>query len=491
MARRLGLGFAAIAIGTALVTGLLVNLMFSSRFDAYLAQQRAARVQQLAAAVATAYQAGGRWDTSALNQLGPAVAMSGADARLSDPAGALIWPDPASRTTDMAAMHRAMMPAGPLADPVTVPITVDGQLRGRLTVTLPEGTVPVADQQFRSSVNRLLLLTGLALAALASALGALLARRVTRPVAELTAAAQDLRAGDRSRRAQVTGGDEVARLAEALNELAASAERQEALRQAFTADVAHELRTPLAILRSHLEAVQDGVLELTPQLVASLHEETLRLGRLTADLETLTSAEAASFSLHPVRVDLAEVVRTVATGLQGSFAERQLRLELQLEPAWVCGDPTRLAQVLTNLLTNARKFVPPGGRVCVATQPVGSQVYLRVSDDGPGIPETELPHVFDRYFRGRAARANGSGIGLAVVAALVQAHGGEVHATNGNAGNSNAGNGDAGEDAAGGAVFTITLPTAGTAATASPSRAPSTIEPAGNHPTRASVLTKE
>lgn len=339
-----------------------------------------------------------------------------------------------------------MTDVGPLTAPVAVPITVDGQRRGTLEVRLPEGSVPVADQQFRSGVNGLLIVGGLVVAVLASVLGLLFARRVTRPVAELTAAARDLHAGNRGRRVAESGPGEVAELGRAFNELAESAERQEALRQSFAADVAHELRTPLAILRSHVEAVQDGVLDLTPELVASLHEETLRLGRLVADLETLTTAEAVSFSLDHREMDLAEVVDSAVAGFRPRLVAAGLMLETRLAPAPVCGDPMRLAQVVTNLLTNAVKFVPPGGRVTVSTELRDEQARLSVRDDGPGIPDAELPQVFDRYFRGSRARANGSGIGLAVVAALVGSHRGRVTAAN---------------HPDGGAVVTITLPAAG------------------------------
>lgn len=373
--------------------------------------------------------------------------MAGADVRVLDAAGEPVWSTAESTTSGMAEMHRAMTSTGPLTDPATVPVTVDGEQRGTLIVRLPEGSVPVADQQFRSAINRLLLAGGIGVAVVAALVGLLFARRVTRPVTELTAAAHDLRSGNRTRRASVTGRDEVAELARAFNDLAEAAERQEALRQSFAADVAHELRTPLAILRGQLEAVQDGVAEPSPALIASLHGETLRLGRLVADLETLTSAEAVSFTLEHTPVDLADVVATVLAALDHRLAEAALQPEARLQPAVVSGDRTRLAQVVTNLLTNAVKFVPPGGRVAVHTERRGEAVLLTVRDDGPGIPEAELPHVFDRYFRGSRARASGSGIGLAVVAALVRAHGGTV---------------EAGNAAEGGAVFTVRLPAAGT-----------------------------
>ncbi|CCH87040.1 Two component signal transduction histidine kinase [Modestobacter italicus] len=432
-------------MGTALLSALFVNVAFSNRFDSYLEQQRSARVQQIAGAVTGVYESARRWDGARMDELAPALAMAGADVVLTDVGGRTIWSTDRSGS-EMAEMHRAMTESGPLTEPVSVPVTVDGRQRATLEVSLPEGSVPVADQQFRAGVNRLLLAGGLVVAVVASALGLVFARRVTRPVAELTAAARDLHAGNRDRRAAVTGRDEVAQLGQAFNELAESAQRQEVLRQSFAADVAHELRTPLAILRSQLEAVQDGVLNLTPALVTSLHEETLRLGRLVADLETLTTAEAVSFSLERVPVDVADVVRSVVTGLGPRLTDAGLTLDPRLVPAPVCGDPTRLAQVVTNLLTNAMKFVPAGGRVTVTTDVVADRVRLTVRDDGPGIPDGELSRVFDRYFRGSGAGANGSGVGLAVVAALVQAHGGAVEAANA---------------CGGGAVLGVTLPLAG------------------------------
>ena len=443
LARRLGLGFAAIGIGTAVLAAFLVDLAFSNRFDSYLDEQRSARVQQIAGAVSAVHEAAGEWDGARLDELGPALAMAGADVRLRDVDGEPIW-STGEAESEMAQMHRAMTDVGPLTEAVSVPITVDDRLRGTLLVRLPEGGVPVADQQFRASVNRLLLAGGAVVAVLASVLGLLLARRVTRPVAELTDAARDLRAGNRGRRARVTGRDEVAELAVAFNELAEAAQRQEALRQSFAADVAHEVRTPLTILRSQLEAVQDGVLDLSPELVASLHDETLRLGRLVADLETLTGAEAVSFSLEKLPVDVVNVVESVVAGLRPGLAAAGLALDLRLAPAPVLGDRTRLAQVVTNLLTNTMKFVPAGGRVTVTTGHSGEQARITVRDDGPGIPADELPRVFERYFRGASGRANGSGIGLAVVAALVRAHGGSVEAANA---------------PEGGTVIVVTLPT--------------------------------
>jgi two-component system sensor histidine kinase BaeS len=228
--------------------------------------------------------------------------------------------------------------------------------------------------------------------------------------------------------------------------MADTIERESALRRALVADVAHELRTPVTVLQASCEALLDGIEESTPDRLASLHEEVLRLGRLVGDLETLSSAEAARLGLLRALVDLREIVDQAADRLAAYFEAGELTLERELERTDVIGDSSRLAQVVDNLLGNALKFTPPGGRVVVEARSMGDVAVLRVSDSGPGIPADELPYVFERFWRGERARGvAGSGIGLAVVAELVEAHGGQVEVASA-----------PGE----GAVFTVRLPRA-------------------------------
>jgi signal transduction histidine kinase len=152
----------------------------------------------------------------------------------------------------------------------------------------------------------------------------------------------------------------------------------------------------------------------------------MRLGRLVADLESLAVADAAGFSLKPAPTDLRPLVEEVVGEFAGPFAAEGIRLESALAPLQADVDPVRMRQVLANLLSNALKFTPEGGRVLVEVGAEGDRANVRVSDSGPGIPSDELPRVFDRFFRGRAAGGGGSGIGLTVVSELVRAHGGTV-----------------------------------------------------------------
>lgn len=217
-------------------------------------------------------------------------------------------------------------------------------------------------------------------------------------------------------------------MARAFNQRADTIEEEDRLRRVFASDVAHELRTPLAILRSQIEAMQGGVVSADGAAIASLHEETLRLSRLVADLEMLASAEASGFGLEVRSVHLDGLVSEAVREFAGPYEAQDVRLETDLVSVAASVDPTRMHQVLANLLSNALKFTPSGGVVTVRLRAQPEEVILQVTDTGPGIPADELPRIFDRFFRGRDAKARGSGIGLTVVRELVAAHGGEIAA---------------------------------------------------------------
>jgi signal transduction histidine kinase len=338
-----------------------------------------------------------------------------------------------------------MMGQVALGPALRVAIAVDGVEVGTAVLRLPQAGLAPPDRSFRDAVNRTLLVTGLVVATLALLLGVLLARRATVPVRRLTAAAEAWGRGERERRVGYSARDEFGAMAASFDRMADSLEDQERLRRVFAGDVAHELRTPLMILRGQVEAMQDGVIDRDDAGLASMHEEVDRLGRMVADLEVLASADAARFTLRTGPVDLRELAVGVVDEFRPLSPDRAVGLNAPATPVVVEGDGTRLRQVLGNLLSNALRFTPEGRSVEVSLSAAGSMAVVEVSDSGPGIPEDELPRVFDRFFRGRHAGDTGSGIGLAVVSELVRAHGGSA---------------SAGNRPGGGAVFTVKLPLA-------------------------------
>ena len=309
---------------------------------------------------------------------------------------------------------------------VSQPLHVLGQQVGTMRLGFPP--LSPANRRLRNElIEALAISAGLALLAVVVVAG-LVTPLLVRPIRRLTSAVGALGAGSSySQMAERAGPGELGELGHAVDAMAGALKRNEQLRRTMVADVAHELRTPIAILQGETEALMDGVREPTSETLASLHEEAIRLGRMVEDLQTLASADAAGLSLERHPVDLAEIAASAADSLAGVFRDAGVDLELVLSPAVVRADPDRMRQVVANLLTNAAKFTPPGGKVDLVVLETDRRAYLKVTDTGPGIPPEEQAQIFDRFFRGESGRrAGGTGIGLAVVRELVRSHDGEV-----------------------------------------------------------------
>ncbi|WP_433130513.1 HAMP domain-containing sensor histidine kinase [Micromonospora sp. CA-240977] len=256
---------------------------------------------------------------------------------------------------------------------------------------------------------------------------------LTRPLHALTGAAQRMRDGDGSARVRVTGRDEIARLAEAFNDMAERRERLEQLRRAMVSDIAHEMRTPVSNIRGWLEAVEDGVAAPDRRLISSLLEEATLLQHVITDLQDLAQADAGALRLHREQVYLADLLAQVAEAyrVQADRAGVAILLHTEADPQ-VDADPVRLRQAVGNLVANGVRHTPPGGRVTISADQADAEVVITVTDTGSGISADDLPRVFDRFWRAEKSRSRqtgGSGLGLAIVRKLAEAHHGTVNAT--------------------------------------------------------------
>jgi len=292
-------------------------------------------------------------------------------------------------------------------------------------------------------------LAGLAAGAAAIALGALLTRTLVRPLRTVEEGARRIAAGDLTHRVSVTSDDELGDLAARFNEMADALERQEMLRRSMMADIAHELRTPLAAIRAQVEAVQDGIFEATPENIGPVHDQVLLLGRLVDDLRELALAEAGQLPMERTEVDVRELVGRAVTAVQPGATKKGVSLSAMVAEGVppVQGDPQRLEQVLGNLLANALRHTEPGGSITVRAESEGACVRLSVTDTGIGIAPKDLPRIFDRFYRADPSRAKtngGTGLGLSIAKKLIEAHGGDISAA------STPGQG---------ATFTVRLPT--------------------------------
>ncbi|MBE2233854.1 MAG: HAMP domain-containing protein [Anaerolinea sp.] len=316
----------------------------------------------------------------------------------------------------------------------TLAIEVDGQVVGRvlLDVTpLYRARAPYSPESaFLRRVNRAIFFGALGATVIALALGILLARAISRPVKELTEATQRVSQGDLDHRVPVRTFDELGILAASFNQMSADLAASNHLRRQMTADVAHELRTPLSVILGYTEALSDGKLQGKPAIYDAMYGEARLLSHLVDDLRTLSLADAGELALNPVLLAPDESLERVAAANAEMAALRGVRLEVQVAPElpWVEADRERLAQVLANLVSNALRYTPSGGVITLSGAAAGDRVLLRVGDTGPGIEPQHMSHIFQRFYRADPSRPDTgeSGLGLAIAKSLVEAQGGVI-----------------------------------------------------------------
>lgn len=332
-----------------------------------------------------------------------------------------------------------------------LPVEVDGEIVGYVWFAGRPGPGAVRESpeaMFLAGVDRAIVWSAAAAAVLALILGAILASNISRPVRELTEATKVLAAGDLGHQVPVRTSDEIGELAQSFNKMSADLDHSNQLRRQMTADIAHDLRTPLSVILGYSEALADGKLPGTPETYDAMHRQAQHLNRLIDDLRTLSLADAGQLSLERRPVEPRGLLEHTALAYLPAAESRGIELALKdVDAPPILVDPDRILQVLGNLVSNAIRHTPNGGRVALSAAQANGQVVLRVEDSGSGIPAEDLPHIFDRFYRGDKVRSadGASGLGLAIARSLVEAHGGRITA----------------ENVPGGAAFSMALPVAG------------------------------
>ena len=325
----------------------------------------------------------------------------------------------------------------PSADQVAlgVPIWANGQLVGLLIPTFPpHGAAPRPPaNDYIARINQNLLVGVLGAAALSLLLGWLLSSSLIRPVKELIHATRDVAQGNLEREVPVRSKDELGELTQSFNQMNVQLKQSRDLRRKMTADIAHELRTPLSIILGHTEALSEGKLAPSPETFDIVYDEAKRLALLVEDLRTLSLSEAGELTLALEAASPADLMERVVN----AYLPKAHALNISLESSADANlpnvniDPHRIIQVFGNLLDNALRYAPSGGRVRLSAKSVTAGIEFRIQDSGPGISEVDLPYIFDRFYRGDKSRSRqdgGSGLGLAISKSIIEAHGGQIRA---------------------------------------------------------------
>jgi two-component system, OmpR family, sensor histidine kinase BaeS len=422
---RLALAFLGVALAAVTLIAVLTAVFSAVDVSSLASRQRAELASAFAVAAGNSWQQNHGWVSSELTPMIEFAEQTGVQLQVRDAAGHLV-----------AATHGFVSAPGPRD---SAPVLAGGRRAGSVLVGLTASGLGAADAVLRTALLRAIAGTAGLAALLALLAGLGVARRITRPVARLISVTRAMAAGDRSARAgAIRGPGELRELAAAFDQMADTLDHEDKIRRDLVASVAHELRTPVAVLQAGHEALLDGVIEPGPEELGSLRDEVVRLARMVDDLQTMAAADAAVLRLARERRDLAAIAAAAADSLARRFESAGVTLNRLLDPAPVLADERWMHQVVTNLLSNALKFTPAGGTVTIRTAtiragagtgPAGTGAVLEVADTGAGIPADELPRIFDRFWRGRgAAQTSGSGIGLAVAAELTLAHGGTLTA---------------------------------------------------------------
>ncbi len=435
----LTLCFALTALLCAATVGILSNLQLTRQFRDYVEEERESRMREIAAMTATRLAASTEPDLTALEQIGVQAMERGFILKILDTSGHVLWNAYTyneglchQMLTDMSRDMRVSDPAWDGTFPGrTIPLANRGEAVGSIEI---EQYAPYyfseADHHFLRTLNTILSLAA-SFSLLASlGLGILLSRAISRPLSLVAATARTLDGRARRSRAGASSGiREIDQLVMTLNQAADALDAQDALRARLTGDVAHELRTPLATLQTHLEAMIDKIWEPTTERLESCHEEILRLSRLVGDLEKLARYDADALPLDKTILPAEDFLRRLLVHHEPEYARKRIKVELSCQALHFHADRDKWSQVIVNLLSNAIKYTPEGGAITIRTWERDGLTHLSVTDTGIGIPAKDLPHIFERLYRADPSRSRltgGSGIGLALVRTIVAAHGGRV-----------------------------------------------------------------
>lgn len=443
LAARIFLAVFATAIVLVAAAGGAARWSFSRGFLGYLNDLALARMETVVPRVASAYAAHGDWDFIRADRMRwmeilrpvPGLDFPADAGRQSGP------PSPPVSDLTGVVMRLALLDADRrlvagfvIAGARTEerPVVVAGRTVGWLSLAQFESVAAAGASRFETAQRHALTVIGLAAVVLAAAIAWWLARTLLRPVREVAEATHRLAGGDYALRVPVAARDEVGRLAEDFNHLAATLQRNERMRRDFMADLSHELRTPLGVLNGELEAIEDGMRPFDAQSLASLQGEVAMLSKLVSDLYDLSLADVGALTYRKHDVDLRDILSAAAEQYRERLADAGIALEMALPaaPVTLFADAVRLRQLFGNLFENSCRYTDRGGVLRIAVDDA-EPLRVTVDDSAPAVPPERLPHLFERFYRvdsSRSRASGGAGLGLAICRNIAEAHGGAIDA---------------------------------------------------------------
>lgn len=445
LVKRLSLSYILIAVISVLLISILTNIFLQKQFKNYCIQVHESKSEDIVAAIDNVYTPEEKWNKNIIENVGVNALNSGLIVTVKDSLGNIVWDANSyngGQCSDIISHMSENMQklnhnwSGGFTKK-EYPLYHSAKQIGTVEIGY-YGPVYFSDNDlmFLSTLNKIFISVGIFSLCLALILGLLIARGISKPILRVIDKAGLISEGNYENIEEQSNIVEINKLISSINNLSKNLNKQEKLRKRLTGDVAHELRTPLATLQSHLEAIIDGVWQPTIDRIKSCHEEIMRLNRMVMDLERLAKFESENLVLNKTEFDLGEVINNIIKNFENQFTIKNVTLKFLYRYEIIYADKDKISQVIINLISNSLKYTEQGGRVEVTindikNNDISNNIQIKVSDNGIGISEEDLPYIFERFYRADKSRnrlTGGSGIGLTITKAIIEAHRGSINA---------------------------------------------------------------
>lgn len=439
MRTKLSLSYVSVALISVFLISVLANLLLDKHFKEYIIQKQERKNKEIVSLVSRQFKVGNEWNMQAIENICISALEQGMIIKLKDSSEKVIWD---ARLHDnelceqmLAHIEQNMSSRYPNWKGMYVediyPITYKLSKVGEIIIGYyGPYYFNDSDLAFINTLNKALIGVGVFSLFLSLLLSSVMSKRLSTPISRVITTAQMISKGYfEDRITEQSSTKEIAQLTETINNLAETLENQELLRKRLTADVAHELRTPLATLQSHMEAMIDGIWEPSTERLKSCHEEIMRINRMVGDLEKLARYESENLILTKTSFDISELIRHIIRNFENEFLNKDIDIEFIGEEEIVEADRDKISQVIINLISNAVKYTPQGGKVEVLVKGSHDVTEITVKDTGKGIPPEDLSRIFERFYRADKSRnrmTGGAGIGLTIAKAIIEAHKGKI-----------------------------------------------------------------